>query len=73
MSDCERVNGMLVPTSYEIMINEEQRQALLILVKREFPDSIPDDGHPLAWWVAMLEELPAEELDNPGVTHGFCL
>jgi len=61
------------PISYEIMINEEQRQALLILIKRECPDEVPDDGHPLAYWVDMLETLPAEEVANPKVTHGFCL
>jgi hypothetical protein len=59
---------------YVIMINEEQRQALLTLCKRE----CPDDDHPLCFWVEMLEGLPIDETgecsaDGAPMIHGFCL
>jgi hypothetical protein len=56
--------------AYKIDISEAQRVALLELVKASGADK-PDAA--LEYWVAMLEELPKEETENPNVLHGFCL
>jgi hypothetical protein len=53
------------------MIDEEQRLALLTLVKRECPDC--GNHHPLEFWVEMLEELPILEAKQPNLVNGFCL
>jgi hypothetical protein len=58
------------PVSYELVINEEQRQALLFVIQTHGLD-MPDT--PLEYWDAMLTELPQVEVANPGVLHGFCL
>jgi hypothetical protein len=60
-----------MPTIYTIIINEEQRVAILELIKAAKLADAP--GQPLEYWEAMLANLPAEELDTPGVHHGFCL
>lgn len=64
--------------TYLIDINEEQRLALLTLVKRECP---VEGGHPLEYWVEMLDGIPQVEADNGSdvfgrkrpMIHGFCL
>lgn len=57
-------------SSFLIMINEEQRKALLELIKerqddQDFDDVITDEGntieHPLKYWAGMLEDLPKED------------
>lgn len=57
--------------SYEIMINEAQRLALVEILKRNSTDTL--DDAPLEYWVEMLTNLPRDEAAHPGVTHGFCL
>ena len=59
-----------MPTSYTIIISEEQRVALLALIKATKADA-PDQ--PLEYWDAMLTELPSVELAHPGCHNGFCL
>lgn len=60
------------PVSYEVVFNEEQRQALLELV-RGAPDEVKNSEGPLAYWIEMLADLPNVEAEFPGITHGFCL
>lgn len=52
---------------YTIIIDEDQRQALLDLLNQDQPDPR------LEYWVEMLTELPDMEAANPGIHHGFCL
>lgn len=59
-----------MPTSFTIIINEDQRVALLELIKAAGADQ-PDA--PLEYWVGMLTSLPNDELASPGCLHGFCL
>lgn len=58
-------------TAYEIMINEDQRVALLELVQNAL--HLTGRDQPLEYWADMLKGLPADEIESPGVTHGFCL
>lgn len=61
-------------TAYTLMINEEQRVALLAVLKTcDAGVSDNEVDEPLAYWQDMLTNLPAEEASAPGVTHGFCL
>lgn len=60
------------PVSYEVVFNEEQRVALLELVRNASVNVNGNDA-PLAYWIEMLEELPQVEAAHPGITHGFCL
>lgn len=60
----------LASVSYEIVIDEPQRVALLELIRAANADT---DNAPLEYWVAMLTDLPAHEAETPGMSHGFCL
>lgn len=55
---------------YRLLISEEQRVALLAVIKAAGADR-PDA--PLEYWEGMLEELPKVEDEDPGTLHGFCL
>lgn len=58
---------------YTIQIDEEQRLALLEVL-RAAPLSLTGvAGAPLEFWVEMLDGLPTAEAADPGLTHGFCL
>ncbi len=59
--------------TYTLMIDEDQRVALLDLIKAAAPLEAPGADHPLAYWENMLVELPAHEAEAPGCLHGFCL
>lgn len=64
--------------SYTIMINEEQRQALLAILKaseRGLSDEtqITGEPEPLVYWQSMLQGLPEHEKTCPKAIHGFCL
>ena len=63
------------PTSYNIQISEEQRLALLALIAplNLNNETDPNEEHPLHYWKEMLEGLPKDEMEDPKVTHGFCL
>ena len=58
---------------YTLIISEEQRLALLALLKGAEVGGNGDDEAPLVYWQGMLEELPEMEAATPGVHHGFCL
>ena len=58
--------------TYHIVINEQQRLALMAVLD-EAPNPRTDNDEPLEYWEAMLEKLPLEELTNPRCLHGFCL
>lgn len=58
--------------AYRIMINEQQRLALLELVKTIDQSTLTDED-PLKYWVEMLEQLPQDEAEQPRCLHGFCL
>lgn len=72
---------MSIPTTYTILISEEQREALLRVLKAsgedfDSPVNDPTKGpfeHPLMFWKEMLQELPETEAQHPGISHGFCL
>lgn len=72
---------MTIPTSYNLQISEEQREALLRVLDNapenfDAPLNDPTKGpfeHPLMYWREMLRELPEVEAQSPGITHGFCL
>ena len=57
-------------TSYLIAISEEQRLALVELVRASNADRT---DAPLEYWEAMLTGLPKEEAEAPRCVHGFCL
>lgn len=59
--------------AYQIMINEEQRLALIEILANLPTNHYETAGAPLEFWTAMLEELPEIEAKHPGVLHGFCL
>jgi hypothetical protein len=59
-----------LPTSFEIIISEEQRVALIAALKTA---GVGGDSGPLEFWLEMLDGLPADELESPGASHGFCL
>ncbi len=68
---------MAKPTSYNIMISEEQRVALLVLLKASErglneETQITGEPEPLVYWVSMLEDLDNES-HEPDLLHGFCL
>lgn len=56
--------------AYTIQINDEQRTALRDLIAASDADR---SDAPLEFWVAMLDDLPKVESENPGTLHGFCL
>ncbi len=58
-------------TSFEIMIDEAQRVALLKVIAHSAIAGVVPEA--LEYWIDMLEGLPANELESPNVTHGFCL
>lgn len=60
----------LAPLTYEIVIDEPMREALLELIRSTGADR---PGTPLEYWDAMLAALPADEAAAPGTVHGFCL
>lgn len=58
------------PVSYTVIINEEQRLALLRVLDGNVecePEGMLD------FWPEMLSTLPAAEAKSPGCLHGFCL
>jgi hypothetical protein len=58
--------------SYLIMINDEQRTALKVLIVESAMS--PQGRDPaLEYWEDMLDGLPAQEAESPGCIHGFCL
>ena len=62
--------------SYLVMISEEQRLALLELLRKADAGGVSSEGSeevPLEYWVDMLEGLPVDEKTDPGIIHGFCL
>lgn len=59
--------------TYSVMISDEQRVALLKLLADAGLGGNNDHDSPLAYWVAMLTELPEMEKENPRVLHGLCL
>lgn len=70
-----------VPGCYNIDINEEQRQFLLEAVKIAYREkgiafdknnTEPEFSDSITLLDQMLEGLPKEEAENPGITHGFC-
>ncbi len=65
---------------YTIIISETQRAALLDVLKQHpyVTRTDPDEG-PLAFWLEMLEHLPADDAemrkaypDAQPPAHGFC-
>ncbi len=59
--------------TYTLEINEEQRLALLDVLRSLPSGFAAGDGQPLEYWDAMLDGLPAIEAEHPGIVHGFCL
>lgn len=59
--------------SYNVIIDEPQRAALLELLVANGLGGNGADGHALQYWQAMLMDLPAQEAETPGMGHGFCL
>lgn len=55
--------------AYTIAINDDQRQALIDLIR---PLGDLPDNHPLQFWNDILTNLPTQEKETPGVLHGFC-
>lgn len=65
-----------MPTSYNIIISEAQRQlieeALTLHSKADL--AYPKEAfEELDLLLSMVAELPKEEALTPGVTHGLCL
>lgn len=56
--------------SYTIVINEEQRLALLKVIS-DLNIDLEGDDHPLQYWVDMLDDLPESEAEYPGFRHSF--
>jgi len=59
--------------TYTIEISEEQRVALVEVLKKHNPNR--DENYEpgaLAYWIEMLEELPTLSQSHIGV-HSFCL
>lgn len=61
---------MVCQSSYTITIDEDQRLALLDLITKAGADK---RDSPLEFWKSMLTDLPKDEMETPGVIHGFCL
>jgi hypothetical protein len=59
--------------SYSILINEDQRKALLWLISSTEAKALKGEGAPLEYWTSMLVDIEDEELKYPGTLHGFCL
>jgi hypothetical protein len=57
---------------FTVIFSDEQRVALLAVLSAAHQGGVSDPG-PLQYWQAMLEALPADEAENPGIHHGFCL
>lgn len=77
-----------MPASFSIVVSEEQRVALLSVLRAASSDPrfsslfdcllrSSENPHgfegPLSFWVEMLEGLPSVEAETPGALHGFCL
>lgn len=61
------------PTSYTIIIDEAQREALLGILKGVMGECTVAVPEALEYWIPMLDDLPKEELEHPNILHGFCL
>lgn len=61
-----------MPGCYHILINEEQRLALIEVIVRTAHESAKDDMV-LGLWIDMLCDLPKVEAEDPGILHSFCL
>jgi hypothetical protein len=59
--------------SYLISISEEQRVALLEVLKAQPPEVTGEANTPLEFWVEMLDALPSTEAADPEIVHGFNL
>lgn len=57
--------------SYTIAFDEAQRVALKKLLS--YASAFDEIMGPLEHWEGMLEDLPQDELESPGILHGFCL
>lgn len=60
-------------TFIEFALTEENR--IRLAADLAFKGLGGDEGEfdtPMLYWVSMLEGLPAEEAENPGISHGFC-
>lgn len=67
-------------TTYNVVIDEQQRLALIAILSTVDTSKLaglePDlitGGHPLEFWVGALTDMPAVEAEHPGITHGLCL
>jgi hypothetical protein len=58
---------------YLIQINEEQRVALLEILKAAPLSMTGVQDAPLEFWVEMLDALPSSEAEDSGIVHAFCL
>ena len=56
---------------YLIEISEQQRTALLTLLRERAPD-IEHEEHPLNLWIGMLEDMPTNQEADPDIVHSFC-
>ncbi len=59
--------------TYNIIIDDAQRLALLALLEKSQTGLNTDDSDPLQYWQDMLRELPDMEKQDPKIQHGFCL
>lgn len=57
---------------YQILINEEQRKILLDLIAEKVTDDLDPDSE-IRTLLELFDDLPAQEVETPGVLHGFCL
>lgn len=72
-------------TSFTIQINDYQRQMLIaacrkrLLMDKNWLDKLPGDQAydnqtgELECMIDMLDHLPKQEADSPGILHGLCL
>lgn len=58
---------------YLIQISEEQRVALLEILKAAPLSMTGVQDAPLEFWVEMLDALPRSEAEEPKIVHGFNL
>jgi hypothetical protein len=63
--------------AYTIMVNEEQRLIIERALTEAALDGVekrdPEEQEELELLVGMFTDLPAQEQENPGTLHGFCL
>lgn len=60
-------------TFIEIELSEENRVRLVADLTASGLGG--DEGNfdtPMLYWISMLNDLPTEEAENPGIIHGFC-